>query len=128
MSVVGCGRAGRVDECNGVAELVNTAFDEIEARRERDGEKPETYLAIAARYEKLGRELGKRRFGHEPLTRAVMDYRNMLTSTSAALRRAAPQLQNKESPALRRERGGLETLIRQEKALVARFDAACRGH
>lgn len=93
----------------------------------RRGEKPETYTAIAARYEKLAKDLEQVKPTKPGVQRALAEYRNMLFQTSSSLKRAAPHVADPDGGALRRDRVALDGLLRQERTLVQRFEAACRA-
>jgi hypothetical protein len=125
MVLVGCGHFRRVGECRRLAERVNGALDEISAMHDAGGATALSYRDIASRYERLGHDVEGFARADDGFSRTIHEYSAFFADTARVLLALSDALDRSDEPATARARKDLAALLRRDKALAARIDAAC---
>jgi hypothetical protein len=84
------------------------------------------YLAAAARYERLAKQLGPMEFGSEEMAKLVAEYAGILTSTAANLRSLAAALESNNTSEAERLSRELDRIGGHERSVINRMDAWCQ--
>ena len=136
-SSTACSRFTKTRQCRALIAQVNPALDEVVALTDagaggdgsgggngatRGGAR---YLAAAARYERLAKDLGPMEFSSEQTAKSVAEYASVLTTTGQNLRALAAAIDANNQPEIDRANRELERLTIRERAAVARIDAWC---
>ena len=121
----GCGHFRRVARCRRLADHVNQTLDSIAAQNASNGASGASYRAIATRYEQLGREMEGFATEDDNLGRALKDYDAFFQDTGRTLRLLADALDRRDLAGAARIRRDAGTLMRRDRTLAARVDAAC---
>ena len=121
----GCGHFRRVARCRRLADHVNQTLDSIAAQNASNGVSAASYRAIATRYEQLGRDVETFSSDDDNLGRALKDYDAFFQDTGRTLRVLADALDRKDMAGAARIRRDAGTLMRRDRSLAARVDAAC---
>jgi hypothetical protein len=140
LSSASCSRFTRTRQCRALIAQVNPALDEVLTLTDagtgggagRAGASAVAsvasprYLAAAARYERLAKELGPMEFSSEQMAKSVAEYASVLTATAQTLRTLAAALDAHNSAEADRANHELERLSIRERGAVARMDSWCQ--
>jgi hypothetical protein len=121
IGTAGCGRYTRIKQCRALIAQVNPTLDEI-ARLTQTPPDKSTYVAAAARYEQLAKNLGPLEFSSEQMAKDVAEYAGLLRSAAQALR-TLPDAKPAELDKANRE---LERISTHERASITKMDAWCQ--
>jgi hypothetical protein len=124
---VGCAKVRRVRECNVLARGVNLEIAAIQAETAPPKRTPAAFASIAARYERMAGEVGRRRFADATLTEATKDYRELLERAGRACRQIASALPRSDTRGLESAVQDLDKVTRKEVVAVTRINAACHA-
>jgi hypothetical protein len=123
--LAGCSKVDRVRECNRLARGTNPRLSRVvaeEAPRKRSAAAFET---VAAQYELVADEVGRRRFVEPNLAEATRDYRDLMERAGRASRQIARALPVNDTKAIETARDDLDKIVRREAVTVARINASC---
>lgn len=84
-----------------------------------------SYLAAAARYERLAKQLGPMEFGSEDIARTVAEYASVLNAGAQDLRSLAAALDANNPIEAEKANRDLERLAGRERAAIGHIDAWC---
>jgi len=146
----GCGRYRRTKQCRALIAQVNPALDEVATITGTGGAgggagtggssgtsgsaggagapgRPASvgYLAAAARYERLAKQLGPMEFASEDIAKTVAEYASVLNESAQALRSLAAALEANSYGEADKANRELERLSSREHAAIAHIDAWC---
>ena len=149
----GCGRYRRTKQCRALIAQVNPALDEVATITGTGGAgggsgaggssgtsggtggvstpappaRPASvgYLAAAARYERLAKQLGPMEFASEDIAKTVAEYASVLKESAQALRSLAAALDANNYVEADKANRELERLSSSEHAAIAHIDAWC---
>lgn len=137
-STSACSRFTKTRQCRALIAQVNPALDEVQALTDAGAggsggvggasAAPVTgarYLAAAARYERLAKDLGPMEFSSEQTARVVAEYASVLTSTAQNLHALAAAVDSNNQGEIDRTNRELERLTVREKSAISRIDAWC---
>jgi hypothetical protein len=133
LACVDCSRFTRTRQCRTLIAQVNPALDEVLALTDA-GAGGSTgnvngvrYVAAAARYERLAKDLGPMEFESEQMAKYVAEYASVLTASAQALRALASALDANNGAEAERQNRELERLAIRERSSVSRMDAWCQS-
>jgi hypothetical protein len=138
LSSAGCGRFTRTRQCRALIAQVNPALDEVLALTDagagggsagasaRTSTGSTRYVAAAARYERLAKELGPMEFSSEQMAKSVAEYASVLTATAQTLRSLAAALDANNTAEADRANHELERLSIREHSAISRMDTWCQ--
>ena len=137
-STTACSRFTKTRQCRALIAQVNPALDEVQALTDAGaggsggvGGASATagggarYLAAAARYERLAKDLGPMEFSSEQTAKTVAEYASVLTLTAQNLRALAVAVDSGNQIEIDRVNRELERLTIREHAAISRIDAWC---
>jgi hypothetical protein len=84
------------------------------------------YLAAAARYEQLAKQLGPMEFGSEEMAKLVAEYAGILTGAATNLRALTSALESNNTSEAERLNRELERIGAHERSVINRMDAWCQ--
>jgi len=127
----GCSRFTKTRQCRALIAQVNPALDEVVALTDAGAGGGSAsgggarYVAAAARYERLAKELGPMEFSSEQTAKTVAEYASVLSATAQNLRALGAAVDANNNVEAERVNRELERLTVREHAAVARIDAWC---
>lgn len=146
-STTSCGRFTKTKQCRALIAQVNPALDEVQtltdagagaggnsgtggsagANTNASGAHSSgaRYIAAAARYERLAKDLGPLEFSSEQMAKNVAEYASVLTTTAQNLRALGAALDANNAPEIERVNRELEKLTVREHAAITRIDTWC---
>ena len=130
---VDCSRFTRTRQCRTLIAQVNPALDEVLALTDAgaggstNNASSVRYVAAAARYERLAKDLGPMEFASEQMAKYVAEYASVLTASAQALRALAIALDANNGAEAERQNRELERLLLRERSSVSRIDAWCQS-
>lgn len=152
----GCSRFTRTKQCRALIAQVNPALDEVVSLTHSGGNGGSSsvggrssvggssgiagssgttggsavvdngYVAAAARYERLAKQLGPMEFGSEEMAKLVAEYAGILNSAATSLRSLASALESNNTSEAERLNRELERIGAHERSVVNRMDAWCQ--
>ncbi len=135
---VGCSRFTKTRQCRALIAQVNPALDEVVALTDAGAggsggaggaavmnASAARYLAAAARYERLAKDLGPMEFSSEQMAKSVAEYASVLSATAQNLRALAAATTSNNVPEIDRVNRELEKLTVREHGAISRIDAWC---
>ena len=127
LAVAGCGRIERTRQCKALVATVNAALDEVAARQDAGAGGAEAEREIAARYERLGKDLEALPIDNPELQKTLTEYRTLVSDTVRQLRRSALARDRNDRGTVAMAKRDLAGVLRREKLLVMRMDSACQS-
>ncbi len=121
----GCGRFTRTKQCRGLIAQVNPALDEVQALTQGKSDSA-SYVAAAARYERLSKALGPMEFSSEQMAKTVAEYAGVLSACAQNLRALAAALDTNNYAEAEHATRELERLNIREHSAVSRIDGWCQ--
>jgi hypothetical protein len=147
----GCSRFTRTKQCRALIAQINPALDDVLTLTHSGGNGGGSasvagrsgtagssgtagtkavvdngYVAAAARYERLAKQLGPMEFGSEEMAKLVAEYAGILNDTAANLRSLAAALEANNTLEAERLSRELDRIGGHERSVVNRMDAWCQ--
>ncbi len=150
VALAGCNRFTRTKQCRALIAQVNPTLDDVASitgtggagttsvgasaggssgiggTSARRGPSGSAYLAAAARYERLAKQLGPMEFSTEEMARNVAEYASVLGAAAQALRVLAAAVDSDNHGEVERATRDLDRLSARERAALNRIDAWCQ--
>lgn len=136
LGTAGCSRFTRTRQCRALIAQVNPALDEVLTLTDAgvggsagaaSGTGSARYIAAAARYERLAKDLGPMEFSSEQMAKNVAEYASVLTASAQALRSLGSALDANNAAEVERANRELERLNIRERSAVAHMDSWCQS-
>ena len=125
LSSAGCSRFTRTKQCRKLIAQVNPALDEVQTLTQGKSGSAQ-YVAAAARYERLAKDLGPMEFSSEQMAKYVAEYAGVLSACAQNLRALAAALDSNNNAEAERANRELERLNIRERSAISRIDAWCQ--
>jgi hypothetical protein len=148
----GCSRFTRTKQCRALIAQINPALDDVVTLTHSGGKGgggsrsvggssgmgggsgttggsavvDNGYVAAAARYERLAKQLGPMEFGSEEMAKLVAEYAGIVNSAAANLRSLAAALEANNTSEAERLSRELDRISGHERSVVNRMDAWCQ--
>ncbi len=125
LSSGGCSRFTRTKQCRALIAQVNPALDQVQALTQGKSSSA-SYVAAAARYERLAKALGPMEFSSEQMAKTVAEYASVLSACAQNLRTLAAAIDSNNNAEAERATRELERLNIRERSAVSRIDGWCQ--
>jgi hypothetical protein len=126
VSLLGCHRLDRLEECRALSDAVNPVLRAIDLQRRKNPEGVTAYRAISMQYAALAARLLVLKPEGKPLAEAIGDYQKLFADASRDARSFSDALESRDKGRIAQARSNATRTTKREAPIASRISGICR--